>query len=341
MIFSNIMTLRYILFSVLYRIGNVNEMIIIQSFVAGLFFPSAIDEFNGKCRIILYGARNHHQAVRLLKNDVTSNQEILNQKCILVNTSFLSRGRNTVPESSTNKVGRTRILHPIASIGKTGEIISEPFAMTDLYTLYEITCNEACVKYIDTMESTEYDYRNLLFVKILTSLKTMFTSTDPSDTSVEDTKFVEMNEILRKRFDKKISHLSDDSDLNDYVEYISEYTELTDLSPWMNLYFFIQRFRVGMLFFNKEVQSVVDDMTILGNLVYDGECHPGIIIDSIKNYKVPLELLKGMRRHNLQLCNVQEKEVFEVEIIATTEEKRKGSVTDILFLGVKRFVYLF
>ena len=141
-------------------------------------------------------------------------------------------------------------------------------------------------------------------------------------------------------FDDKISllvtiieHRMPDVSWHDYfTPNQSDY--LHKVPSWFKLYWLISSYDIGLLFLDDAVQSIIGDMMILGNLVYDPKYHPGVKCDTKENIFSNDAILGSCvyDKHVLIPCPYDK---YKDHIINIKKENQ-SSPEDILFRGIKR-----
>ena len=102
---------------------------------------------------------------------------------------------------------------------------------------------------------------------------------------------------------------------------------------WLKLYWFLSNFELKLLFMDDAYQSIVGDMLILGNLVYDDENKPAVKSDKLKNL---VSIMNGescvFESHLLSVIPYHDYSLCRDSIQAEAE----SSAEEVMFKGITR-----
>ena len=110
------------------------------------------------------------------------------------------------------------------------------------------------------------------------------------------------------------------------------YAQFSKVPSWLKLYWLISNFELKLLFMDDAYQSIVGDMLILGNLVYDEENKPAVKSDKEENVVDINEESCVFESHLLSVIPYDKYRSFRADIKAESE----SSAEEVMFKGITR-----
>ena len=129
----------------------------------------------------------------------------------------------------------------------------------------------------------------------------------------------------------RIEENEDDFVWNEYMT-IAQSSHLACVPSWLKLYWLLSYYELKMLFMDDAYQSVVGDMLILGNLVYDERNAPSVKSDEEKNL-VPINPASCIyETHSITVTPFENYNLC----LKTIKQEEESSVEEVFFKGMNR-----